>query len=534
MLVGGVAVVAVAAPPPGGARPALDAGALTVGASGPEGATAVQGGPPTAWRGPTGIHVVHPAGAPPYLAAAGGGQVLLRGVDTNALVQYSSRPGCAYDETVPITRADLAEMAALGFDLLRLAVSWSRIEPQPGVFSAAYLDQIRTVVHQAAAAGLAVVVDMHQDRYNRHLWCGQEVDGAPGWATVTLGAPCTPVVVSTVCAQVATQAFWSDTAVHGHGLQHWYLGALRRVAAAVSGATNVAGIELMNEPTPGVVAPPAFELGELYPFYRRMIVGLRSAGYHGTIWFEPSVLRDETDNARYAAVRFSTDPQLVYAVHIYTGVFSYPQGPNNTELQLAQSYRSAAAEAAAFGTPWIDDEFGADASAAWDTWITRQLALQDRFVVGSGFWLWKQRPGFYGWSVVRPHGRLRSSTMRAQLLSLPHVDQVPGRLVATSLTGLPGLPGAPDVRGGQLSATVDSATGGTVVLWSGTEVLAGGRSLITSPWTRVTVDGHRAVARCSPVHFAIPAGADGPSLSLAGCRVTVEVTAGRHVVVLRP
>ncbi|MHB1488261.1 MAG: glycoside hydrolase family 5 protein [Acidimicrobiales bacterium] len=496
--------------------------------------------------------MVHPPGRAPYLADAAGRMMLLRGVDSNALVQYSGRTGCSFQEQVPLTRADLVEMAALGFGFLRLAVSWSRIEPAPGVFSASYLAQIAHVVRWARDNGIAVVVDMHQDRYNRRLWCGQEVDGAPDWATLTLGAPCTPIELTTVCAQAAAQAFWSDMPVDGVGLQQWYLGALKAIAGSVGDSANLAGIELMNEPTPGVVAPGTFETTELYPFYRVAIAGLRHAGYAKPIWFEPSVFRDETDNAMATAVRFSTDPQLVYAVHIYTGVFSEPAGPNNTEAQLNQSYVAASEEAAVFGTPWVDDEFGSNASAAWDQWIGRELTLQDRYVVGSGFWLWKQQPGFYGWSVVHPNGTLRTSTERAQLLSLPHVDSVPGRLLATHLVGTPNAGGsasppsspsppslaAPGGAGGptsgpELVSTVASARGGTAVFWAGTVVGSGGTTVLSSPLDAVTIDGTPVHATCWTVSFSTESSTSSESqTALHGCLLSVPVPSGRHTITL--
>jgi len=489
------------------------------------------------------IHVVYPARGLPYIANGSGDEILLRGVDTNALVQYSDQPGCSYQETVPLHKVDLEEMGALGFDFLRLAVSWSRLEPEPGVFSSTYLDEISRVVKEAGSLGIAVLVDMHQDRYNRHVWCGQEVDGAPDWATLTYGTPCVPVEISTFCAQVATQAFWSDVKVDGKGLQSWYLGALEVLASKLASAPNLAGIELMNEPTPGLVGPEAFEITELYPFYRRMIAGLVRTGYTKPIWFEPSSLRDVTDNAMAAAVRFSGYSQLVYAVHIYTGVFSYPQGPDNTEAQLRQSYEAAKAEAASFNTPWVDDEFGSNASAAWDVWLRRELALQNAYVVGSGFWLWKQQPGFYGWSVVQPDGSLRNSTLRAQLLSLPHPDAVPGELLSTRLVGA-GRRGAIPEHPSELRFRIYSPHGGTATVWSGTVVTAGGPSLIEAPFTSALVNGKPQKTSCKSVTFASPRqeGSEGgggsvsseSEVGLSGCLVALRLPPGADTVVLEP
>lgn len=457
---------------------------------------------------PAGLHVVH-AGGVPYLADRAGRYVLLRGVDSNALVQYASD----FQETVPLARADLQEMAALGFNFLRLAVSWSRIAPAPGEIDGAYLDQIRSVLSWAASEGIYVLVDLHQDRYNRHTWPGNEVDGAPDWATLTDGVACTPLEATTACAQAAEQNFWDDATVDGRPLQQWYLQALRAVASAVSGSPALAGIELMNEPTQGALPPVAFEQTELYPFYRRMIAGLRRAGVDAPLWFEPSVLRDLDDDAVPEAARFSADPQLVYAVHIYTDVFSPPMSASDPEAHLRTSYQAAAAEAAVFGTPWVDDEFGADASPQWDRWISEEQSLQDEFLTGSGFWLWKQQPDFYGWATVRPDGSLRRSTLRAQLLSEPHVDAVPGRLLSTTWAA------------GRLTSQV-SGPGGDLLLWSGTQVLRGGPSLLPAPLTRVLLDGRPVPVTCQARSFSTAA------VALGGCDLTVRIPPGRHVIVL--
>ncbi|MHB2023915.1 MAG: glycoside hydrolase family 5 protein [Mycobacteriales bacterium] len=456
-----------------------------------------------------GLHVLYPTTGPPYLADPRGRFVLLRGVDSNALVQYASD----FQEQVPLHRSDLAEMAALGFNFLRLAVSWSRIAPAPGHIDAAYLAQVVQVLRWAARSRIYVLVDMHQDRYNRHLWPGQEVDGAPDWATLTDGTPCTSIQLSTTCAQVAEQNFWDNAPVAGRGLQSWYLQALVALGRSVERQPNLAGIELMNEPTQGALPPGAFERGELYPFYRRMIAGMRAAGIKSPLWFEPSVLRDTDDNALSGAGRFSSDPQLVYAVHIYTDVFSPPFSPSDPKAHLRASYQAAAAEARSFGVPWVDDEFGANATPAWDAWLRNQQQLQNQFLVGSGFWVWKQQPGFYGWGTVEPDGALRRQSERAQLLSLPHVDATPGRLLATT------------VSPNGLTAKV-TGPGGTMALWSGTEVTGGGSSLLARPLTRVLIDGRAVRAQCAPVSFHTAA------VGLTGCRLRFALPAGTHLVKL--
>jgi endoglycosylceramidase len=460
-------------------------------------------------------HVVHPRSGAPYIADQAGRMLFLRGVAVTSLIQYSAD----FQETLPVARGDFAEMAALGFDVVRLPVSWSRLEPAPGLFSVSYLNRIDRVVRWAQNAGMYVWIDMHQDRYNRNTWPGQEVDGAPDWATLTDGAPCTPIGLSTLCAQTATESFWQNTAVDGRGLQQWYLGALVAVFDRLRADRRLLGIELMNEPTPGTIAPPAFERLQLWPFYRRMIAGLRAAGYRGMIIFEPDILRDELDRDPGLPQPFSDDPNLLYAPHIYTEVFSEPPQPVGAYGPLARSYAAAAAEARAYGAPWIDGEWGGGTDGeggSWDRWLLENLELQDRYLAGGAFWMWKQRPGFYNWQTVEPDGGLRTDSLRAQLLSLPHPDAVPGTLQSI------------DYAGDRLRLRV-SGPGGLARIWAGTVVRAGGPTLLADPLTRALIDGRPMRARIIRRRFRTA------SVWLSGDEIDVRIPPGtRQIVLMAP
>lgn len=461
-------------------------------------------GPGTA--APGSPHVAR-AGERAYISDGRGRELLLRGINSNALVQYPDY----FQQTVPLRRADIAEMAALGFNFLRLPISWSRLEPAPGRFSGRYLATIERIVGWAESEGMWVLVDFHQDRYNRHLRPGDEADGAPDWATFTDGQPCEEAFFLSPCSIAAYDNFWTDRETAGQGLQGHYLDALLAVSRRLRADRRLLGLELMNEPTFGSTTPPAFEREQLWPFERRMIRGLRADGEQRMIWFEPNILRDTLDYDSGDPERFSRDRNLVYAPHIYTGTFNGGDTP-----QLEASYAAAAQEARTYGAAWVDDEWGGGSDPKAERLRAENLALQDRYRVGGAFWMWKQRPGFYDWQTVEPDGALRDDSLRAQQLSRPHVDAVPGRLGSTAYSD------------GLLRARVRGRRGGVARLWSGTVVRRGGATLLERPLVRAFVDGKPVRERLRAKAFRTDA------VALRGYRVRVPVPPGLHDIELRP
>src|SRR2546428_2853441 len=128
-------------------------------------------------------------GAVPQIVDEQGRSVLLKGVNVDGIVDYfrddlrqpytndpaSYQNGAcpANDpsvEGVVLCDYDFPQMRSLGYDAIRLNLSWSLLEPQPGEIDQTYLDRIAQVVAWAKAQGTYVVLDMHQDAWSKYVY----------------------------------------------------------------------------------------------------------------------------------------------------------------------------------------------------------------------------------------------------------------------------------------------------------------------------------------------------------------------------
>ena len=195
-------------------------------------------------------------------------------------------------------------MAAHGFDVVRLLVSWSRLEPTKGHIDQAYLAKIHTAVAARPATASRSVIDMHQDAWGKYVASPRGVvcptgskpgigwDGAPQWATITDGADtCAPAGVRELAPAVmhAFDHFYADT----DGIQTELVKTWAAVARSFAGDPAVAGYDLFNEPNWGsTVDGSGAKLGA---FYARVVPAIRQAertggGFSHIVFFEPVVV----------------------------------------------------------------------------------------------------------------------------------------------------------------------------------------------------------------------------------------------------
>jgi hypothetical protein len=417
------------------------------------------------------LHVEHPQGGQPYIADDRHRMVLLHGAIPGSLIDFwsSTQPSlieappfypidpAAYDgrcpdnsatmPVPPLCRQDLVDMAALGFNSIRLALSWSLLEQSRGSFNQMYIDRVAQVVDWARALGMYVIIDMHQNAYSRYvgrpdkppLPGGAKVNlryktGAPGWATFTDGLPSEDYLQQREANPAVLEAdtnFWYNR----DGIQAEYIKAVAHLARRFKDDSAVAGYSVYNEPLEGWNLPPGFEDLLLFPFYRRVIDAITGVhdgmpcwtgffmpavcGYpdlgvrdqRHLIFLDTGLVREITDFPTHLGLPVSSYPNLVLGMHAYTHGYTIDalagqtpdKNPGYPWGGYDQTYSLAEREARVINAALFVTEFGNDPK--WDDWILpNELHEEEQHLTGFAFWTWKENDN-PGWGVYdRPPG----------------------------------------------------------------------------------------------------------------------------------
>jgi endoglycosylceramidase len=243
-------------------------------------------------------------------------------------------------------------LAANGFDVVRLGVIYSALEPEPGVLSSAYVSSIEDTVSTLERAGVYTLLDFHQDQLSDAF--GGE--GFPAWSVEADGLPIRKTVfplgyTSNPALNAAFHNFWSDrSGPGGIDLQTRYAAAWRFVAARFADNPWVLGYDLFNEPWPANASTQ-----ELGAFYSRVIAAIRTVDRRHLIFYEPFVLFNF--GAQTELPKFS-DPNLGMSFHDYCQ--SNPATDVTacaTDEQLPVT--NAVARSLATGDALVETEFGA-------------------------------------------------------------------------------------------------------------------------------------------------------------------------------
>ena len=281
---------------------------------------------------------------------------------------------------------DAAFLRRHGFNSVRLGTIYTAVEPRPGVYDDAYLDEVAATERLLARERIFTQFDFHQDLFNERF--GGE--GFPDWATKDDGFPAEPLTgfpftyVSSPGGNRAWDNLWANT----HGLQERFAAAWGRVAARFKGLPWSMGYDLINEPWAGnqwstcasTEGCRAFEEGPLADLQRKATAAIREHDRSSIVWYEPVVTSQF--GTKYWSPTPNGDTNTAFSFHIYclVGAASEPQSCDALE-QLSMD--NAQARANANDDPSMLSEFGATTDLRV---VERQVDRADRAMISWKWW----------------------------------------------------------------------------------------------------------------------------------------------------
>jgi endoglycosylceramidase len=322
-----------------------------------------------------------------------GREVRLRGVNVNSLGDYY-QDNPALPPVVPVTETDWDNMAKQGFNVVRLLISWSSVEPTRGVFDDAYLARVHDAVSAASARGIYSVIDMHQDAWGKYIASPPGVvcapgsdpaigwDGAPQWATLTDNAD-TCTHGSREDSEAVMNA-WDSFYTNRDGIMDELVAAWSHVATTFRDEPAVAGYDLLNEPNHGHDGDRA--KAALGQYYDKAIGAIRAAeAPAGSVshiaFFEDTVFGVPVDPG------FTKDDNIVFAPH------NYAESIGDLPIDAIWDYFANVAKQ--YGTELWTGEFGwfGDPQANAEK-LARFAAKEDAaLAAGNAWWQWRQACG---------------------------------------------------------------------------------------------------------------------------------------------
>lgn len=289
-----------------------------------------------------------------WIVDSAGKAVLLRGVNY---------PGYECAHPRGHRESDYASFAQMGFNVVRLPISWANLEYYKGRFDSNFLIwYVDFDVRWAKKYGLHVVLDMHQ-----YLWSSKFGGcGAPDWSAAKYSS-------DELGMRKAVSDFWADPSLQDHLVMVW-----KNVASHYANEPAVAGYDLLNEPWMYTSIIPELNATHIDSFYVKVAEAIRAVDPNHIIFLEP---------ANMNTFNTSFDRKIVWAPHFYPWSFAtkyYPENLTILEADLAAKYQTFVVSSKI--PMWIG-EFGAfmtDHSA--EDWLGDARRLFDKYQVGWAWW----------------------------------------------------------------------------------------------------------------------------------------------------
>jgi len=371
---------------------------------------------------PHGIHLVDEAGR----------QVMLRGANTGERI--TSPPFIPFDPTPDFNTAlerYADKIQALGFNVVRLLLSYEAAEPVRGRYDEEYLKKYDQMVSAMSRRGLRVIVNGHQDLFSRRF-CG---DGFPDWA---LPAEYQNRKPHADCKFWGLHYFSYPVAksydrlwLNQDQVRDSYVAFFKMLALRYRNEPAVIGFEPFNEPFPGLrgrMNYSAWYKEQLFVFYEQVAEAVQGVDRRYLFFADICPLEN---TGLWSVSRPRPEIQnLVFAPHYYDLSFiGISLGPGGDIWFMRQVLNRHSALSRFWQVPMLVGEFGIPAERKEaPEYLARLYSVFDELQLSVTIWEISMSPTLWNledFSLLGPDGSERPA---AKSVDRPYPRAVAGTI----------------------------------------------------------------------------------------------------------
>jgi hypothetical protein len=276
----------------------------------------------------------------PWLRDRMGRVVLLRGITLSALER-----GRYVGEVDGPAKADFQELERLGFNVVRVFLSWPSLEPVPGELRLGYLvERVNPIVRLAAQHGMVVILTLHQRGWSR---CFPDGLGLPLWSCADRDVAAEPGGLAAAACELFEGGGGLRNDIGLHFISVW-----QSIAEFYAADRRVIGFDLLEEP-PDVTCDSGGSPDLLRKLYRRMARQLQRLRARQVLFYDPTV---GPEQGMPLPPPGGVAP--IFAPHLFSQTFGRPPGPR--EVVISRGYAEGAALAEANDLVFFAGEIGAE------------------------------------------------------------------------------------------------------------------------------------------------------------------------------
>ena len=282
-----------------------------------------------------------------------GNSVLLRGADYMGM-----EFGWFYH-----SEEDFFRMKSWGFNVVRLPIAWSYIEPREGYYDDNYLAILDRVISWCRKYGLYIILDMHQWNWAPKF----DGNGLPDWAVEQYSDQ-----------DQAKVGFFRNETIQDQFFNMW-----RYVANRYKNESTIFAYDIFNEPNVDyrLMSKESF-LERLYNFYQSAVDHIREVDIRHAVMIEPPWGGGITDWSMIY------DTNLVLSTHLYTeGTWDGATGYDGNSSELEADFLVGYNFSLIWNLPLVIGEFGVGSAATKaHEWTRDFMNIFDKYMVSACWW----------------------------------------------------------------------------------------------------------------------------------------------------